>query len=574
MPSPISPVPAAPGKSTADSSTATPGKSSDRPSTSGLTSTQSGSNIAPIIPPPIVPGKSSLDKSTSGRSNAVTPSTRSGQPTSATSPALSASGPTKSPGGTSRPSNAATSSTQSGRTVIPVVTPPIVPGRSSSRSGTVDQSSAVTSSSQTGRQTSATVPAASKSTSSSAGVRGQTVPVLPVPVAPGKSTNTVSAVNSLTRSALSSQVGSKTSGSSTTSSPTSARSQGTGSLASGQSSSATSQGQASTATLIIPGIATIPSPTLAPDSMITKGTGAILGLIPLAVAFQRELAGTEQDLAKFSGSGSTKRDAVQRRQATLPKPDDVKNTLEKLASAYALLGLLEKEVGLIDINSLPEDVRKIFDGIKKALPGIDSGTKAGITSLADSIKNPGQVNGQDIGKANSLLGEKGSVTQQVAATFKQLTGWKAPIGSNDIILPGLLTLPSPSLDDNWKGTVIPGVLTIPSPTLHWSKALMSGSNPGGAAGAASGGAAGGAGGGILSGLLGLAKQAEGAVSNAGKELTRLSGLANIGANELSNAVSLVTSATEGQCIHPIKQSLVLTRCRRGRSRCSSRLISE
>ncbi|KAL8750407.1 MAG: hypothetical protein Q9199_007090 [Rusavskia elegans] len=539
VPSPISPVPAAPGKSTADSSTATPGKPSDRPSTSGLTSTQSGSNIAPIIPPPIVPGKSSPDKSTSGRSNAVTPSTRSGQPTSATSPALSASGPTKSPGGTSRPSNAATSSTQSGRTVVPVVPPPIVPGRSSSRSRTIDQSSAVTSSSQTGRQASATVPAASKSTSSSAGVRGQTVPVLPVPVAPGKSTNTVSAVKSLSRSTLSSQTGSKTSGSSkksgssTTSSPTSARSQGPGSLASGQLNSATSQGRASAAALIIPGIATIPSPTLAPDSIITKGTGAILGVIPLAVAFQRELAGTEQDLAKFSGSGSTKRDAVQRRQATLPKPDDVKNTLEKLASAYALLGLLEKEVGLIDINPLPADLQKIFDGIKKALPGIDSGTKAGITSLANSIKNPGQVNGQDIGKANSLLGEKGSVTQQVAATFKQLTGWKAPIRSNDIILPGLLTLPSPSLDDSWKGTVVPGVLTIPSPTLHWSKALMSGSNPGGAAGGAaggtsggaaggaSGGAAGGAGGGILSGLLGLAKQAEGPVSNAGKELTRL-----------------------------------------------------
>lgn len=440
-----------------------------------------------------------------------------------------------------------------------MVPPPIVPGRSSSRSGTIDRSSAITSSSQTGGQTSATVPAASKSTISSTGAQGQTVPVLPVLLAPGKSTNTVSAGNSLSRSALSSQTGSKTSGSfktsgssktpgsSTTSSPTSARSQGTGSLASGQSIGATSQGQASAAALMIPGIATIPSPTLAPDSIITKGTGAILGLIPLAVAFQRELAETEQDLAKYGGSGSTKRDAVQRRQATLPKPDDVKKALEKLASAYALLGLLEKEVGLIEINSLPADVQKIFDGIKKALPGIDSGTKAGITSLADSIKNPGQVNGQDIEKANSLLGEKGSVTQQVTATFKQLTGWKAPIGSNDIILPGLLTLPSPSLGDNWKGTVIPGVLTIPSPTLHWSKALMSGSNPGGAAG----GAAGGAGGGILSGLLGLTKQAEGAVSNAGKELTRLSGLANIGANELSNAVSLITSATEGQSPHPL-----------------------
>lgn len=55
---------------------------------------------------------------------------------------------------------------------------------------------------------------------------------------------------------------------------------------------------------------------------------------------------------------------MQRRQATLPEPDDIKNTLEKLASAYALLGLLEKEVGSIEINSLPADVQKIFDSVK------------------------------------------------------------------------------------------------------------------------------------------------------------------------------------------------------------------
>lgn len=55
---------------------------------------------------------------------------------------------------------------------------------------------------------------------------------------------------------------------------------------------------------------------------------------------------------------------MQRRQATLPKPDDVKNTLEKLASAYALLGLFEKEVELIEVNSLPANVQRIFDSIK------------------------------------------------------------------------------------------------------------------------------------------------------------------------------------------------------------------
>ncbi|KAI4206577.1 MAG: hypothetical protein LQ348_000899 [Seirophora lacunosa] len=60
--------------------------------------------------------------------------------------------------------------------------------------------------------------------------------------------------------------------------------------------------------------------------------------------------------------------------------------------------------------------------MRKASPDINSVLKTGISSLSKSIKNPGQVNVQDIAKANSLLGKHGPETQQVASTFKQLTG--------------------------------------------------------------------------------------------------------------------------------------------------------
>ncbi|KAL8837209.1 MAG: hypothetical protein Q9176_005840 [Flavoplaca citrina] len=299
------------------------------------------------------------------------------------------------------------------------------------------------------------------------------------------------------------------------------------------------------------GLATIPSPTLAPDSLVTQGIGSIVGLTPLAVSFERELAESSQDITDYSGQNAAKRDASKRRRDTAPTPELVKQTLAKLASAYAFLGMIEKEIGLINANSLPVDTRRIIDSVKKALPGIDSGLKSGINSLTNAIKNPKQINNADIAKANALLGKQGSVTQQVLSTFKQLTDWKPPAGSNDIILPDLLTLPSPSLGDNWKGTIVPGVLTIPSPSLHWSKGIMSaGNNPGavaGSSGGSGGGAAAGAAGaagGVISGLLGLAKQAEGAVASAGKEITRLSGLPSIDAPQLSNAVSLLTSATE------------------------------
>lgn len=100
-------------------------------------------------------------------------------------------------------------------------------------------------------------------------------------------------------------------------------------------------------------------------------------------------------------------------------------------------------MGLIDIKP------QLFDSMRKASPDINSVLKTGISSLSKSIKNPGQVNVQDIAKANSLLGKHGPETQQVASTFKQLTGWKAPAGSNDFTLPDLLTLLSPSLGDGY-----------------------------------------------------------------------------------------------------------------------------
>ncbi|KAL9037749.1 MAG: hypothetical protein Q9180_003547, partial [Flavoplaca navasiana] len=470
---------------------------------------------------PAAPGKSSPGRS---KTNSGTPISRSGMPIGqfttsgvpnvAIPPVAPAPGKSSASMSTASSGNSQSSSepksTQPGKTII---APPIVPGKSSS-----------------GQRTSArgnsAIPSTSDATKNSAGPSSQSKAV--VAPAPGKSTNSASITKS------SSNV-----------------SQFSTSRPSGQSSSSTSQGQLPAAALIIPGLATIPSPTLAPESLVTQGIGSIVGLAPLAVSFERELAESSHDITGYSGQNAAKRDASKRRRDTAPTPELVKQTLIKLASSYALLGMIEKEIGLINANSLPGDTRRIVDSVKKALPGIDSGLKDGINSLTNAIKNPKQIKIADIAKANALLGKQGSVTQQVLSTFKQLTDWKPPVGSNDIILPDLLTLPSPSLGDNWKGTIVPGVLTIPSPSLHWSKGIMSASNNPGAAAGSSGGSGGvaaagaaGAAGGVISGLLGLAKQAEGAVASAGKEITRLSGLPNIDAPQLSNAVSLLTSATK------------------------------
>ncbi|KAL8782183.1 MAG: hypothetical protein Q9213_005619 [Squamulea squamosa] len=265
-----------------------------------------------------------------------------------------------------------------------------------------------------------------------------------------------------------------------------------------------------------------------------------MALIPLALASEFDFLDAREDLTWHSGSPSSKRDGIERRQVDTPGPNDIKSTIETLASAYASLGLLEKEVAMLNLGSLPGDVRKIVDNMKKGLPGLDTGTKVGITNLANSIKDPKNVNMEDIKKANSLLGAEGSVTRQIDPILKPLTNWVAPKGTNDIVLPGIMTLPTPSLGDGWKGTTIPGVLTVPSPTLHWHKDILLGTG----AGSSFGGGAEGGGAGILAGLLGLAKQAESAVQKAGNALTKLSGQSGISAGEMSNAVSLVTSATE------------------------------
>ncbi|KAL8684791.1 MAG: hypothetical protein Q9224_006131, partial [Gallowayella concinna] len=221
-------------------------------------------------------------------------------------------------------------------------------------------------------------------------------------------------------------------------------------------------------------------------------------------------------------------------------PEDVKLTLETLASVYASLGLLEKEVALLNLNSLPGDIKKVVEALKQGLPGMDTGIKDGINNLANSIKDPKKVNMEDIKKANSLLGKDGTVTRQADSILKPLTQWMAPIGSNDIILPGILTLPTPALGDNWKGTTIPGVLTVPSPTLHWDQSLLAGSGTGADLGAGGGGGGGGGGGagGLLAGLIGLAKQAEGSVKAAGDALKQLSGQSSLAAKDATDTGGL------------------------------------
>ncbi|KAL8767562.1 MAG: hypothetical protein Q9209_005979 [Squamulea sp. 1 TL-2023] len=128
-----------------------------------------------------------------------------------------------------------------------------------------------------------------------------------------------------------------------------------------------------------------------------------------------------------------------------------------------------------------------------------------------------------------------------------LSSTMIPQGFNGIIIPGILTLPSPTFGDNWKGTIIPGTLSIPSPSLHWDKSfLMSNRNSGGSA---SGGGSGSGGGSLLAGVLGLAKQAEDAVSKAASALNGLKCERSLDSCPISfpnraNAVAALASAAE------------------------------
>ncbi|KAL8746688.1 MAG: hypothetical protein Q9184_007712, partial [Pyrenodesmia sp. 2 TL-2023] len=258
---------------------------------------------------------------------------------------------------------------------------------------------------------------------------------------------------------------------------------------------------------------TIPSPTIAAGSMVTEGATAVLGLIPLAKAVQKGMDKAQKAITTLS-------------QANPPNVDDVNGVLGVLAGAYTVLTLLEKEAGMINTNSLPADIKKVIENIQGALPKINKGTSDTIDDLKNSVKDPKKVNKDDLRKADQLLGKQGSITGQVPQALTPLTDWKPPKGNDDIILRGILTIPSPSIGDNWKGTTISGTLTVPSPTLHWDQNIMddhgdSGSNSG------NGGGNGGGGGGFFSGLLNLAKQAEGAVNGAANALTHLSGLSDI-----------------------------------------------
>ncbi|KAL8979047.1 MAG: hypothetical protein Q9205_005527 [Flavoplaca limonia] len=177
--------------------------------------------------------------------------------------------------------------------------------------------------------------------------------------------------------------------------------------------------------------------------------------------------------------------------------------------------------------------------------GLSEGQKS-TTNLAKSSS----PKAEDVTEALGILG---SVSKQIASIIKPLVDWKLPKGVNDITLPGILTLKSPTIGDGWKGTTIPGTLTIPSPSITWDAALLPLVGVGvGEAGAASGGKGGGKGnGGVLSGLLSLAKQAETAVHGAADAMNSLSNLCQrdeyscpINFKKLSDAVSQLTSATE------------------------------
>lgn len=335
----------------------------------------------------------------------------------------------------------------------------------------------------------------------------------------------------------------------------------------GNTATSTASGQTPAAALVIPGIATIPSPTVAPGPMDIVGAVAVSGLIPLGVAVQNGLSEGQKATTNIAKSNS-------------PKSDDVMEALGILAAAYASIQILGKEAAMLDINTLPGDIKPVIEKLETSMPLILTGTKDAITHLTDSVKDPATVNKDDLKKADQLMGKQGSVTKQVLPNIKPLTDWKLPKGANDIVLPGILTLPSPVLGDSWRGTVIPGTLTVPSPSIPWDAALLSlGGGGDGAAGAGStGGGGGGDGGlGLLSGLLDLAKQAEGAVRNAVDVVNSLSNRCrrdkfscSVSFPKLYDAVGQLMSAAEGQYDYTwleVLDTVVLTALRCWRAWC-------
>lgn len=367
---------------------------------------------------------------------------------------------------------------------------------------------------------------------------------LPVPAAPGQSSTHVSTSTRTSANTGRQTVPSQSAGLSSSSGPA----QSGKPSPSSKSVGTTAPNQVSAAALVIPGIVTIPSPTISPSLMVTEGSSAVLGLIPLAVGIQKGMSQVQEPMIKLV-------------QSNPPKVEDAKRAISFLARIYALQQTFGKEITLINVNTLPPDAKKVIQQIKNSWPGIQAGTKDSINHLATAIKDPVKIKrtrSDEIHQADQLVGKQGSVTQQVTRTLQPLTDWKPPSGSNDIIiLPGLLSLANPTLGDNWKGTTIPGTLSIPSPTLHWDQSLMfttsiannAGSGVGSSSGSGGSGAGDGGSGGdgasSLSHLLGLAKQAESAVHNAATALTSLSGQSSPSGSDLSNLVSLLTSSAEG-----------------------------
>ncbi|KAI4184694.1 MAG: hypothetical protein LQ348_004511 [Seirophora lacunosa] len=289
--------------------------------------------------------------------------------------------------------------------------------------------------------------------------------------------------------------------------------------------------------LTIASIATIPAPSVFPGSLEVVGAAGVVGLVPLAIAIQKALANVQKDITML--------------QVDAPKLEDATHALAILAGAYASLQLLSKEVGMIATNSLPEETKKVMGNVKKTLPRIQSGVKDTITDLTNAIKDPKRINKDDLRKADSKLGKQGSLTQQVTPALKPLSEWKPPKGSNDINLSGILSLPAPSLGDNWKGTTIPAAGAVGGASGGEGGGSGSGGGDGGGsggggggsvAGVAAGAAAGGAG--LLGGLFSLARQAEGAVRGAAGTLSDLSGLSNLAASDISNVVGQLTSAVQ------------------------------
>ncbi|KAL8992214.1 MAG: hypothetical protein Q9169_007275 [Polycauliona sp. 2 TL-2023] len=351
------------------------------------------------------------------------------------------------------------------------------------------------------------------------------VPVLPIQPAPGKSPSPASV-----------------SGSSSTRAAQQTRStQSSKPVSSSTALTSTAAGQtpAAAAPLVIPGIATIPAPTMAPDSMVVAGAVAVSGLVAAGVAAQKGLSEGQKAMTNLAKSDS-------------PKSDDVMLALGTLGAAYASMQVLDKQARMLDIKTLPGDTKPFIEKFKTSLPSMISGTRDTITHLTNSMKNPARINKDDIKKADRIMGEQGSVFKQIVPVIKPLLDWKIPKGFNDIILPGILTLPSPTLGDKWTGTVIPNTLSVPSPSTPWDAALLLFVGAKGAAGAAGSSSGGGGAGGLLASLLNLAKQAEGAVKGAADAMNVLSTLCKRDAfscpisflKKLPNTMSQLLAATE------------------------------